>query len=99
MKTACKGAKVLGEHSGTHWEKVAAVNSKVPPTGFPEVGVVWAPHVFAMAEVEAAAVALGSRCACEGHCGTVRYVGEVPPSKGTCKCSQNGVFLGRGPFI
>ena len=38
----------------------------------------------AMAEVEAAGVTLGSRCACEGHYGTVRYVGEVPPSKGSC---------------
>lgn len=24
----------------------------------------------------------GSRCVCEGFYGTVRYVGEVPPSKG-----------------
>ena len=24
----------------------------------------------------------GSRCVCEGCYGTVRYVGEVPPSKG-----------------
>ena len=34
--------------------------------------------------VESVAVRLveGSRCVCEGCYGTVRYVGEVPPSKG-----------------
>ena len=25
---------------------------------------------------------VGGRCVCEDHCGTVRYVGEVPPARG-----------------
>lgn len=30
-------------------------------------------------------VAVGQRCVCDGYYGTVKYLGEVPPSQGKYK--------------
>lgn len=35
-----------------------------------------------MAELEETKYEVGTRCVCEGYCATIRYVGEVPPTKG-----------------